>query len=78
MARKKRAKAIDPVEEPMNVAESAALESTPQTAAAVSTQERIALLAYAYWEQRGRAGGSAEEDWFRAEREILSRMNAFE
>jgi hypothetical protein len=43
---------------------------------AVSMQERIALLAYTYWEQRGRQGGSPEEDWFRAEREILSQMGA--
>lgn len=37
---------------------------------AVSKEERIALLAYTYWTQRGCQGGSAEEDWFRAEREI--------
>jgi len=43
---------------------------------AVSIRERIALLAYTYWEQRGRQGGSPEEDWFRAEREILSQMDA--
>jgi len=38
---------------------------------AVSSYERIALLAYSYWERRGCTGGSPEEDWFRAEREIL-------
>ena len=37
---------------------------------AVSKREKIALLAYTYWIQRGCQGGSAEEDWFRAEREI--------
>ncbi len=36
----------------------------------VSRRERIAMLAYSYWEQRGCQGGSPEEDWFRAEREI--------
>jgi hypothetical protein len=36
----------------------------------VSKREKIALLAYSYWEQRGCQGGSPEEDWFRAEREI--------
>ena len=41
-------------------------------ASAVSKCERIALLAYTYWLQRGCQGGSAEEDWFRAEREIDS------
>lgn len=27
-------------------------------------------LAYQFWEERGRRLGSAEEDWFRAEREL--------
>lgn len=34
------------------------------------TQEEIARLAYAYWEERGRAGGSADDDWLRAEWEL--------
>ena len=38
---------------------------------AVSEHEQIALLAYFYWEARERTNGSAEEDWFRAEREIM-------
>ena len=33
-------------------------------------REAIARLAYSYWEARGFAGGSAEEDWLRAEEEI--------
>lgn len=33
----------------------------------------IARLAYAYWEARGGQGGSSEEDWRRAERELRSR-----
>lgn len=36
-------------------------------------QEAIARLAYSYWEARGYAGGSPDEDWFRAEQELLSR-----
>ena len=28
--------------------------------------ERIAALAYAYWERRGRPQASAQTDWFRA------------
>ena len=43
---------------------------TQETSSAVSRREKIALLAYTYWEQRGRQGGSPEEDWYRAEREI--------
>jgi hypothetical protein len=46
----------------------------PISEGTVSTYERIALLAYSYWEQRGRPGGSPEEDWFRAEREILTQL----
>jgi hypothetical protein len=38
----------------------------------VSYRERIALLAYSYWEARGYQGGSPEEDWYRAEREVSS------
>jgi hypothetical protein len=37
---------------------------------AVSKREKIALLAYTYWEQRGCPIGSPEEDWSRAECEI--------
>ena len=33
--------------------------------------QEIARLAYSYWEARGCKGGSAEEDWLRAERELL-------
>lgn len=36
----------------------------------VSDREEIARLAYSYWEARGFSGGSAEEDWFRAEAEL--------
>jgi hypothetical protein len=35
--------------------------------------QEIARLAYSYWEARGCQGGSAEEDWFRAERELKDR-----
>lgn len=34
----------------------------------------IEMLAYLYWEQRGRPHGQATEDWLRAEREVLSRQ----
>ena len=32
--------------------------------------DEIARLAYSYWEARGYAGGSSEEDWLRAEMEL--------
>jgi hypothetical protein len=48
-----------------------AIVETP--AAPASEQEQIAALAYSYWEARGCQGGSPEEDWTRAEREVRSR-----
>ncbi|MBK9166430.1 MAG: DUF2934 domain-containing protein [Bryobacterales bacterium] len=35
--------------------------------------EEIARLAYSYWEERGFQGGSALEDWLRAEEELRRR-----
>ncbi len=55
--------------------EAAPVERTSQELlnSAVSEREQIALLAYSYWEERGRQGGSPEEDWLRAEREFRAR-----
>jgi Protein of unknown function (DUF2934) len=33
-------------------------------------KEKVAVLAYEFWQARGRPQGTVEEDWFRAEREI--------
>ena len=41
-------------------------------APAEPTREDIARLAYSYWEARGCQGGSPEEDWVRAERELAA------
>ena len=35
-------------------------------------QEAIARLAYSYWEARGGADGTPEDDWFRAEHELVT------
>ena len=40
-----------------------------------ASHEAIAQLAYSYWEARGRPGGSADEDWYRAERELMRRLD---
>jgi len=45
-------------------------ETRPQRAPA---HEEIARLAYSYWEGRGRHDGAAEDDWYRAERELKGR-----
>jgi hypothetical protein len=42
------------------------------------SHEEIARLAYAYWEERACQGGSPEEDWYWAEREVLLRMKTTE
>jgi hypothetical protein len=39
-------------------------------------QETIAVLAYYYWEARGRPNDSPQEDWFRAKAELRSRLAA--
>ena len=36
------------------------------------SQEQISCLAYSYWEARGFQGGTPEEDWLRAEQELLA------
>ena len=41
----------------------------------VATQA-VAALAYSYWVARGCAGGSPEEDWLRAERELRESAGA--
>jgi len=60
----KRTKRVAPVA----AAEAPVTQSVP----AMPTQEDIALLAYSYFEARGCQGGSPEEDWLRAERELLT------
>ena len=53
----------------------------PGTAAALiapPSHDETARLAYAYWEARGHPHGSAQEDWFRAERELLRRRSSAE
>ena len=48
-------------------------ESTAVSADETSSTDDIAKLAYALWEARGGNGGSAEDDWYRAEHEIRAR-----
>jgi hypothetical protein len=58
----KRAKhSASPAEKPSHSAAAAVCEPSP---------DDIARLAYSFWEARGYAGGSSEEDWLRAEREL--------
>ena len=50
-----------------------AVENAPATQAYPGIEEEIRRRAYELYEQRGRRGGSPEEDWSRAETEILSK-----
>ncbi len=45
-------------------------------AAPVLDPNEIARLAYSYWLERGCQGGSPEDDWLRAERELKTRRAA--
>ena len=45
-------------------------QETKQKPVRVVSHEEIARLAYSYWVARGYQGGSQEEDWLRAEREL--------
>lgn len=62
---------------PKAAAVAASLDAVPRALAALSEEftaserEAIERLAYSYWQERGCHGGSAEEDWLRAEAEIL-------
>ncbi len=51
-------------------------EVPAQSSAALPTHEDIASLAYALWQERGCPEGSSEEDWFRAEKELSTRLEA--
>jgi Protein of unknown function (DUF2934) len=61
--------------EPVAILSEPALPVPGVEAVVISMQpvrDEVARLAYSYWEARGCQGGSAEEDWLRAEMEIRS------
>jgi len=39
-------------------------------------QQEVARMAYHLWEARGRPHGSSDEDWVRAEAQLLEKVNA--
>ena len=39
------------------------------------SREDVAQLAYAYWEARGRQGGSPQEDWIKAEQHLAAAVS---
>lgn len=46
-----------------------------KSAPRVPTHEEIARLAEQYWAERGHTDGHAEQDWLRAEKELLKRAS---
>jgi hypothetical protein len=50
-----------------------AVENAARGSAGIPPEE-IARLAHSYWESRGCQGGSPEEDWLRAERQLRVRQ----
>jgi len=48
-------------------------EGAPVTTQAALDHAEIARLAHSYWLERGGQGGSAEEDWQRAENALKAR-----
>ena len=56
--------------------ESVALLADAVVSVHTPTYEEIAKLAYSYWEARGCQGGSADEDWARAEQELRVNVSA--
>jgi hypothetical protein len=69
----KQAKA--PAKPRKTVAPKAKVAPAPAVAAAtpiaVPTHQEIALLAEKYWAERGWQDGAAEQDWLRAEQELM-------
>lgn len=58
------------------VSEPVTSAGSPSFETSVPVRDQIARLAYSLWEARGGNGGSAEEDWYRAEQEILARSKS--
>jgi Protein of unknown function (DUF2934) len=51
------------------------MQTAPNMTAMRISHEEIARLAHRYWAERGRQHGHHEEDWFRAERELLDKAS---
>jgi hypothetical protein len=70
VARHRSAKSAKQTDQPEVALPSTPIEETPKQSITI-THEEISRLAFSYYEQRGYQGGSPEEDWCRAEAELL-------
>ncbi len=71
----KKTPIASPAAEPARLQETIAVAETtpaPVETFVAPTHDEIAARAWTYYESRGYQGGSAEEDWFRAERELIA------
>jgi hypothetical protein len=50
-------------------------KATEQPAPRIPSHEEIAHLARQYWAERGHTDGHAEQDWLRAERELMKQAS---
>jgi len=50
-------------------------KAAPTSRHSMPPREEIEKLARAYWEQRGYQDGYAEQDWLRAEQELLKKAS---
>lgn len=50
-------------------------KATSKAAPRVPSHEEIARLAEQYWAERGHSDGHAEQDWLRAEQELLQKAS---
>jgi len=73
---KRRAARTKRVQAPVDGNVSITAEGVVRQEAVVSDRDAVARLAYSYWEARGFTGGSPEEDWLRAERELRETLAA--
>lgn len=73
---KRIAEPVQPLAAPAAEPQAVAPRTADAITACIPSYEEIAALAYSYWEARGCQGGSPEQDWLRAEQELLSRANA--
>ena len=71
----RHAKATEPTKTSASHRETRTVQRTEPTQPAPNfaiTHDDIATLAFSYWQRRGYQGGSQQEDWDRAERELRS------
>lgn len=69
--------AASPVDAPSTSADVSERVAAPAAAPFPGpSREEVAALAYSYWVERGMRGGSPEEDWLQAERELRSRTES--